>query len=56
MAEWRTSSFSDTGNCVEIAFGDRVGVRDSKDGSGPLLNFPVSGWDAFLDAAAFDQG
>ncbi len=56
MAEWRASSFSDTGNCVEIAFEESVGVRDSKDRSGSLLDFPISGWEAFLDSAAFDQG
>jgi Domain of unknown function (DUF397) len=47
--EWRKSSRSNTENaCVEIAFVPRaVGVRDSKNTSGPTLAFPVVSWDAF---------
>ena len=47
--EWRKSSRSNTENaCVEIAFAPlAVGVRDSKNTSGPTLAFPVVSWDAF---------
>ncbi|MGH4023987.1 MAG: DUF397 domain-containing protein [Pseudonocardiaceae bacterium] len=46
---WRKSSFSNTGNCVEVARG-RVGVlvRDSKDPAGLVLPVTVAGWRAFL--------
>jgi ABC-type amino acid transport substrate-binding protein len=53
FSDWRKASFSDaTGNCVEIAFAadGTVGVRDSKNqGSGPVLEFTPSEWDAFLN-------
>ncbi|NKY48909.1 DUF397 domain-containing protein [Nocardia vermiculata] len=45
------SSFSEGGgNCVEVAFFDNgtVGVRDSKDRSGPVLRFTPTEWDAFV--------
>lgn len=47
--EWRKSSRSNAANaCVEIAFVPRaVGVRDSKNVSGPILAFPVVSWEAF---------
>ncbi|MGX7823782.1 DUF397 domain-containing protein [Actinokineospora sp. 24-640] len=46
---WRKSSFSSTdGNCVEVAFADTVGVRDSKNVPGPLLTFPTTSWKDFL--------
>lgn len=49
--EWRKSSrsnASDDGACVEIAFAsEAVGVRDSKNTSGPILTFPTVTWDAF---------
>jgi hypothetical protein len=51
QAIWRKSSRSgdNGGQCVEIAFGDRaVGVRDSKDKSGPVLVFTRREWAAFL--------
>jgi hypothetical protein len=47
---WRKSSYSNgaQANCVEVALGrDRVAIRDSKNASGPMLIFPVAGWDAF---------
>lgn len=49
-AAWRTSSRS-TGDqaCVEVTVvPGRVGVRDSKDRSGPALLIPPSAWRAFL--------
>lgn len=48
--EWRKSSYSGGGNggCVEVAFAVRdVGVRDSKDATGPALRFSPAQWRAF---------
>lgn len=47
---WRKSTLSGAGNCVEIAFtdGQAVCVRDSKDPSGPVLEFTPSAWRAFV--------
>jgi hypothetical protein len=46
---WRKSSWSNAqADCVEVALGpERVAIRDSKNASGPMLIFPVAGWDAF---------
>ncbi|WP_372443959.1 DUF397 domain-containing protein [Micromonospora antibiotica] len=49
-ASWRksTRSGSDT-NCVEVAAAAHVvGVRDSKDRSGPVLAFDRRSWAAFV--------
>jgi hypothetical protein len=49
---WRKSSYSSgnpTGDCVEVAFvASKVGVRDSKNVSGPALSFPGTAWRAFV--------
>jgi hypothetical protein len=46
---WRKSSFSVSGECVEVASrGEEVAVRDSKDRTAGSLTFPVSAWNAFL--------
>ncbi|MGH3717363.1 MAG: DUF397 domain-containing protein [Pseudonocardiaceae bacterium] len=47
---WRTSSRSNGEfACVEVAVvPSRVGVRDSKDRSGPALVFPPSAWRVFV--------
>lgn len=54
-ATWRKSSISTyNGSCFEVArlLEDRVGVRDTKDkGSGPVLIFNQSEWNAFLSGA-----
>lgn len=47
---WRKSSYSGGGNgdCVEVAFAaEQVGVRDSKNVSGPTLSFDPVVWRAF---------
>jgi hypothetical protein len=53
-AHWRKSTRStDQGNCVEVANfehvigGGAVGVRDSKDVTGPVLVVGASDWIAF---------
>ena len=40
---WRKSSYSGNGggNCVEVAAGGRVLVRDSQDHAGTVLRFPA---------------
>jgi hypothetical protein len=49
---WRTSSFSDGMQCVEVALsGDHIAVRDSKDPSGPILRFTRGEMLAFLQGA-----
>ena len=51
MTEWRKSSFSDGNtNCVEVASApDRTAVRDSKNTTVPVLDFPVVEWRVFID-------
>ncbi|MFI9535182.1 DUF397 domain-containing protein [Nocardia fusca] len=53
-ADWFKSSRSQGGNdCVEAAHLDNghVGVRDSKNPTGPALIFTPGEWDAFLAGA-----
>ncbi|ONM50428.1 DUF397 domain-containing protein [Nocardia donostiensis] len=53
-AQWFKSSHSSGGSeCVEVAFlqGGVVGIRDSKDPTGPALVFNPGEWDAFVDGA-----
>jgi hypothetical protein len=57
--QWRKSTRSaNDGNCVEVADLDTgVGVRDSKDTTGPVLVFAPARWRAFVDgtkAGEFD--
>ncbi|MEV7005535.1 DUF397 domain-containing protein [Streptosporangium sp. NPDC051022] len=53
-ATWVKSSLSgaNEGNCVEVArlAQGRVGVRDSKDRSGPALVFAPGEWAAFVES------
>lgn len=59
-AKWFKSTASQpSGDCVETAHLDRgmVGVRDSKNPSGPALVFTPAEWDAFtagIRAGEFD--
>jgi hypothetical protein len=52
-AVWRKSTRSDNGGstCVEVArnLPGVVGVRDSKDRTGPALTFAPQQWTTFLD-------
>jgi hypothetical protein len=50
-AKWRKSSRSQSnGQCVEVAdnLPDIVGLRDSKDPSGPILALARDQWRSFL--------
>lgn len=49
-AAWFKSSYSGSSqDCVEVAhFASAVGVRDSKNPTGPALTFAPTAWDAFL--------
>jgi hypothetical protein len=47
------------GTCVEVALGELVLVRDSKDPEGPVLVFTTAEWEEFLrgvKAGMFDIG
>ena len=55
-AVWRKSSRSnDQGLCIEVAdnVAGVVGVRDSKDASGPVLSVSPSAWAAFVAATRY---
>ncbi|WFE55462.1 DUF397 domain-containing protein [Micromonospora sp. WMMD712] len=47
--DWfKSSRSSSNANCVEVRLGgDAVGVRDSKDPSGPTLAFVAASWASF---------
>jgi hypothetical protein len=52
--DWRTSSYSGTGNnCVQVTARrpGRIAVRDSKDPDGPALAFTPPAWKAFTRRA-----
>ncbi|MEV8344655.1 DUF397 domain-containing protein [Streptomyces niveus] len=56
---WFKSSYSDQGggNCVEIA--DRaihVGIRDSKNKTGPALIVPATTWTPFIEMMRLTDG
>lgn len=52
-AAWfKSTRSSGNGNCVEVAILDRaVAVRDTKDRSGPVLQFTPADWDTFVAGA-----
>jgi hypothetical protein len=61
MTEWRTSSYSNNGTCVEVADlpdGGRL-VRDTKLGeASPVLRYTAAEWRAFIagvKAGKFDD-
>jgi hypothetical protein len=46
---WRKSSYTEADNCVEVAFSAaEVAVRDSKQRTGPTLEFGPDEWRSFL--------
>ncbi|OQS16391.1 DUF397 domain-containing protein [Nocardia donostiensis] len=56
-AQWLKSSYSSgSQECVEVAHlrGGMVGVRDSKNPTGPALAFAPDEWDAFTHALRRD--
>lgn len=50
VGAWRKSSYSNGSNaCVEATLLDpTVAVRDSKNPTGPVLEFPAAGWARLL--------
>ncbi|MBM0227768.1 MULTISPECIES: DUF397 domain-containing protein [Micromonospora] len=58
-APWRTSTRSQTSNCVEVAplrtGPAAVALRDSKDRGGPVLLFNRTGWLGFIAGAKNGQ-
>ncbi len=50
---WRTSSYTKSDSCVEVADNDpaKVMVRDTKDRNGGTLSFPPSSWAVFIQHA-----
>lgn len=54
-ARWFKSSHSGADqDCVEVAFldGGRIGMRDSKNPTGPALTFAPNAWDVFTAGVA----
>ena len=50
--EWRKSTHSVDGGCVEVAVIEgHVAVRDSKNRAGPVLTFTPIEWKSFLAGA-----
>ncbi|MFI2279595.1 DUF397 domain-containing protein [Nocardia beijingensis] len=57
-ANWFKSSHSESGSqCVEVAWLDSgmIGVRDSKNPTGPALVFAPGEWDAFTTGMQSDS-
>ena len=53
--EFRISSFSSGGSCVEVAAGGRVSVRHSARPDGATLEFTRDEWDAFIKGVKNDE-
>jgi hypothetical protein len=50
LGAWKKSSYSaQQTNCVEVAKGEQVRVRDTKDRTSGHLTLPAASWKAFLD-------
>ncbi|MEV0900801.1 DUF397 domain-containing protein [Actinoplanes sp. NPDC049802] len=48
-ADWRTSSFCSTGNCIQVAaIDDSIALRDSKNPDAVQM-YSRDEWNAFLD-------
>jgi hypothetical protein len=46
---WFKSSYSESAkSCVEVRMTDQVDVRDTKDRSGPVLQFSRTAWSDFI--------
>ena len=45
--KWIKSTYSSTGNCVEVAATGQVMIRDTQDRTGPVLKVPAAAWRAF---------
>lgn len=55
-SSWRKSSYSsNTDNCVEVAPGGVVGIRDTKDRAGGQLAVTGTQWAAFIAAVKTEQ-
>lgn len=53
---WRTASYSgDNSNCVEVAAGETVGVRDTKDRGGGQLSVSWRSWTLALGGLDTDR-
>jgi uncharacterized protein DUF397 len=53
---WHKSSFSQNSDCAEWRFsGDLVLLRDSKDPSGPVIQFTHAEWRAFVNGVKSGQ-
>jgi hypothetical protein len=50
LRRWRKSSHSQTDNCVEVALGETVGVRDTKGCPRDELAVTSNAWRAFTAA------
>lgn len=59
MIVWRTAKDCNSGHCVEVAaLGEGVGIRDSKDPTGPTLSFDRAEFAVFaagVKAGDFDD-
>jgi hypothetical protein len=54
--DWFKSSRStNNAQCVEVRFAGAVGVRDSKDRSGPTLDVDAAAWRAFVTTVRAGQ-
>lgn len=47
---FRKSTKCQHADCIEVGFEDQVLVRDSKDTSGPMLQFDKGAWQKFISS------